>query len=217
MRNPDKKSRIKMERRDDLIQGTIRSIAAIGYNDATINTICEAAGLSRGLIGYYFKGKDELLIEAYRYLVAQANQDARQAVEAAGPDAMQRLLAATHMYFRRIKDEHEESLVTLACLGVAPWNAGMGELTRTLWRKYRSWIEKMIAEAAADRKLDLDARKASITYVQMGDGLWMGWLLDPEAYTLDEAEGILRDWLLDLLGEARSPSPAKPPEAETAE
>lgn len=209
MRNPEKKSRIKMERREDLIQGTIRSIAAIGYSDATINTICEAAGLSRGLIGYYFKGKDELLIEAYRYLVAQANEDARRSVEGAGSDPMQRLLAATHMYFRRIRQEHEESLVTLACLGVAPWNAPMGELTRTLWRKYRGWIEKMIAAAATERKLDIDARKAAITYVHMGDGLWIGWLLDPEAYTLDEAEGILRDWLLDLLGERpAAPSPA---------
>ena len=55
MRNPEKKSRIKMERREDLIQGTIRSIAAIGYSDATINTICEAAGLSPAVLAPVLK------------------------------------------------------------------------------------------------------------------------------------------------------------------
>src|SRR5262245_33162951 len=125
MRAESKKTRIMMERRDDLIQGTIRSIAALGYNDSTVNTICEAAGLSRGLIGYYFKGKDELLIEAYRYLTEQADDEARKAVRGAGPDPLQRLLAANTMNFRRLATEKEGTLVAFACLGVAPWNPGM--------------------------------------------------------------------------------------------
>ncbi|UVC10549.1 TetR family transcriptional regulator C-terminal domain-containing protein [Rhizobium sp. TH2] len=201
-----------LERRDDLIQGTIRSIASIGYNDSTINTICEAAGFSRGLIGYYFKSKDELLIEAYRYLVAQADAEARQAVREAGPDPLQRLLAAIAQNFRRMRLNQEDTLVTWACLGVAPWNAGMLDLTHTLWRKYRSWIERMIAEAAAQRNLEIDARKAAITYVQLADGLWVGWLLDKEAYSLEEAEEIARDWILELLGEKQTkPAPARKP------
>jgi TetR/AcrR family transcriptional repressor of bet genes len=195
-----------MERRDDLIQGTIRSIAAIGYNDSTVNTICEAAGLSRGLIGYYFKGKDELLIEAYRYLTAQADDEARKAVRGAGSDPLQRLLAANSMNFRRLATEKEASLVSYACLGVAPWNPGMMGLTHELWRKYRKWIERMIAEAAAERDLEINARKAAITYVQLADGLWWGCLLDPEAYSLEEAEEIVRDWVLELLGENEPPA-----------
>lgn len=211
MRETEKKSRIKDERREDLILGTIRSIAGIGYSDSTINSICEAAGLSRGLIGYYFKGKDELLIEAYRYLVAQADRDARQAIETAGTDSLERLKAATHMYFSRIQREREESLVTWACLGVAPWNPAMLELTRTLWRRYRRWIERMIAAAAAERNLDIDARKAALTYSQMADGFWMGWVLDPEAYSLEEAEAIVNGWLMDLLGEKARRKPASRP------
>jgi TetR/AcrR family transcriptional regulator, transcriptional repressor of bet genes len=208
MRSDSKKSRIMMERRDDLIQGTIRSIAAIGYSDSTVNTICEAAGLSRGLIGYYFKGKEDLLIEAYRYLTAQADDEARTAVHAAGTDPLQRLLAANSMNFRRMATQKDATLVTFACLGVAPWNARMMGITHELWRKYRKWIERMITQAAAQRNLEIDARTAAITYVQMADGLWLGFLLDPEAYTLEEAEKIVRNWVLNLFNEK---DPAAPP------
>ncbi len=212
MRETARRSRIKEERREDLILGTIRSIAGTGYSDATINSICEAAGLSRGLIGYYFKGKDELLIEAYRYLVAQANRDAREAIANAGPDSLDQLKAATRMYFGRIQREQEESLVTWACLGVAPWNPAMLDLTRTLWRKYRRWIERMIAAAAAERNLEIDARKAALTYTQMADGFWMGWLLDPQAYSLEEAETIVNGWLSSLLEDGARPKPAAKPD-----
>ena len=127
-------------------------------------------------------------------------------MEAAGADALKRLLALTRMFFRRIKREKEESLVMLACRGVAPWHSEMLQLTRKLWREYRVWIEEMFAEAAADRNLEIDARKAALTFAQLSDGLWMGWLLDPEAYSLEEAEAAVRDWLLDYLEERQGAS-----------
>src|SRR5207244_12814696 len=130
MKEEDYKSPITIARREKLIFGTIRSIAAVGYNDATVKSICEEAGFSRGLIGYYFKGKDDLLIEAYRYLVEQENEEGRQSVEAAGADALKRLLALTRMFFRRIKREKEESLVMLACRGAAPWHSEGQRRTR---------------------------------------------------------------------------------------
>ena len=49
-----KRTRTIIARRQDLIQGTIKSIGNLGYHNSTVQTICEAAGLSRGLIGHYF-------------------------------------------------------------------------------------------------------------------------------------------------------------------
>lgn len=208
MKNVVNKSRITTERREKLILGAIGSIATGGYNDATVVSICEEAGLSRGLIGYYFKGKDELLIEAYRYVVEQEDDDARQAMQNAGPDPLDQLLSISATFFNRVKREKEQSLVVLACRGVAPWNSEMLDVTRQLWREYRVLVEKLLAQAAADRNLAIDVRKGAITYSQLNDGLWMGWLLDPEAYSLDDAEVIVRDWLFDYLGERRGPSSA---------
>lgn len=35
-------------------------------------------------------------------------------------------------------------------------------------------------------------------YAQMVDGFWMGWLLDRDAYSLEDATGIVSEWVLGL-------------------
>jgi TetR/AcrR family transcriptional repressor of bet genes len=195
-----KRTRTIVARRQDLIDGTIRSIAEHGYANSTVQTICESVGLSRGLIGHYFHGKDDLLLEAFRHMCARSDERMRHAIDAVGEDPLQRLLAATRVTFESASSR-DNALVWLACCGVAPWNASMTALHNRLYRRYRAWIERMIAEAAAERGIVLDAKRAALTYAQMVDGFWIGWLMDKDAFSLDEATQIVSDWVLDLLGE----------------
>lgn len=204
-----KRTKTIMARRMDLIQGTIRSISTLGYSNSTVQSICDAAGLSRGLIGHYFKGKDDLLLEAFRFLVAQAEENTRQSIRAVGNDPLQRLLAASDAAFSRIGKEHDgygdpRGLVWLACWGVSPWVPEMKSLQAKLWRRYRHWIERTMIQAANERGLKIDARRSSIMYSELINGLWIGWLLDNDAYTPEMASGIVRDWLLDLFDEDRA-------------
>lgn len=195
-------------RRQDLIRGTIESIAAVGYHNSTVQSICEAAGLSRGLIGHYFKGKEDLLMEAFRYLTEQLGEETRKAIRAVGPDPYQRLLAVASVTFREPTLSPGQAPVWLAFWGVARWNPEMLALHRQLWRSYRAWIERLMAAAAADRGLEIDAKRAALTFTQMIDGFWFGWIMDDEAYSPKDAETILHDWLMDLFGEGKtSPRP----------
>lgn len=201
-------------RRHDLVQGTIRSIAALGYANSTVQTICEAANVSRGLIGHYFDGKDELLLEAFRHLCDRQDAEMREAIRAAGDDALDRLLAATVVSFQSAASR-ENALVWLALCGVAPWNPQMTELHHTLYRRYRNWIEHMMVCAARDRGILINNRRAALTYAQMVDGFWIGWLLDREAYSLEEATEIVCGWLRTTFGEAKPKSRRKPAVART--
>lgn len=181
-------------RRLDLVRGTIRSIAALGYSSSTVQTICEAANVSRGLIGHYFDGKDALLLEAFRHLCDRQDAEMRDAIRGAGADPLDRLLAATRVSFQSAASR-ENALVWLALIGVAPWNPPMTELYHALYRRYRGWIEHMMLGAARDRGIAINARHAALAYAQMVDGFWIGWLMDHEAYSLEEATEIVCDWL----------------------
>ena len=205
-----KRTKTIIARRQDLMKGTIKSIATIGYHNSTVQTICEAAGLSRGLIGHYFKGKDDLLLEAFRHQTAEADEDTKQAIRAVGTDPVQRLLAATSVTFMRSATSREHALVWLAFCGVVPWNDSMGELHAKLYRRYRSWIQRMMEQAAAERGIEIDAKRAALTYAQMIDGFWMGWIMDNDAYSLDEATEIVSDWVLNLFGEKPTPKRKAP-------
>lgn len=194
MASPAKREQTLMARRQDLVQGTIRSIAALGYANSTVQTICEAANVSRGLIGHYFDGKDDLLIEAFRHLCEKQDAEMKHAIRSAGDDPLDRLLTATEVSFQSAASR-ENALVWLALCGVAPWNPQMTDLYHTLYRRYRSWIEHMMVRAARDRGITINPRHAALTYVQMVDGFWIGWLMDREAYALEEATEIVCDWL----------------------
>jgi TetR/AcrR family transcriptional repressor of bet genes len=81
------------KRRQQLLNATWRSIAENGLARTTLATVAANAGLSQGVAVFYFKSKVGLLTEALRdhYARYQANWEA--ALEAAGADPADRLIA----------------------------------------------------------------------------------------------------------------------------
>ncbi|WP_342640589.1 TetR family transcriptional regulator C-terminal domain-containing protein [Rhodoligotrophos ferricapiens] len=187
-------------RRQDLIRGTIRSIAQLGYANSTVQTICDAAGLSRGLIGHYFNGKEDLLLQAFRYLTERLDDHVRRALRQVGDDPFRRLLAVAIVTFSEPQIRRDTAPVWLAFWGVARWNPEMLAVHRELYARYRRWIERMIKAAAANRQLELDSRRAALTFTQLVDGLWFGWVME-EDYDLDEARHVLSSWVFETFNE----------------
>jgi TetR/AcrR family transcriptional repressor of bet genes len=212
-----KRTKTIIARRQDLIRGTIESVARLGYDRSTVQTICEAAGLSRGLVGHYFASKDDLLVEAFRFLTEQLGEETRRVVRAVGDDPLQRLLAVVSVTFREPMGDKEKAPVWLAFWGIARWRPELLKIHRELWRSYRRWIQHLIHSAARERGLKIDARRAAITFSQLIDGLWIGWIMDEEIYELKEAEEILHDWVLNLFAQAEPGRPSAMPRSETSE
>src|SRR5215469_3305930 len=117
-----KSSRIAEERKRDLIQAAIRDIAAHGYDAVTVATICEAAGFSRGLIGHYFSGKDDLLHEAVKTVAMELGAAIRAAADAAGPDPAARLHALITASFTPPGFTPEKVAVWVSLTGAARWS-----------------------------------------------------------------------------------------------
>lgn len=59
------------ERRTQISQGLIQSMARRGYAGASISEIARAAGLTPGLVHYHFKNKQEILLAALGDLAAR--------------------------------------------------------------------------------------------------------------------------------------------------
>jgi TetR/AcrR family transcriptional regulator, fatty acid metabolism regulator protein len=57
----DELSFIERARRAQLIGCTIETIATLGYGQASLAQIAKRAGVSKGVISYHFKSKDELI------------------------------------------------------------------------------------------------------------------------------------------------------------
>lgn len=80
------------QRRQQIVDGLLRTIASQGYTGATIQAIAGASGLAPGLVHYHFRDKREILVSLVEQLgtYATARFQARAAV---ATDAHQRLRA----------------------------------------------------------------------------------------------------------------------------
>ncbi|WP_434421583.1 TetR/AcrR family transcriptional regulator [Nannocystis pusilla] len=61
-------------RRAQIVQCTIEIIASMGYAQASLATIAERAGISKGVISYHFAGKDELIAQVYTSVMTKVTQ-----------------------------------------------------------------------------------------------------------------------------------------------
>lgn len=57
----------KEEKIDAILSTTLSLLARKGYENTTINDIADAAGISRGLLHYYFKDKEDLVARALTF------------------------------------------------------------------------------------------------------------------------------------------------------
>jgi TetR/AcrR family transcriptional repressor of bet genes len=176
-----KPSRIAELRRRDLIDAAIRDIATLGYDAVTVATICERAGFSRGLIGHYFAGKDDLLLEAVKTVATDLGAAIRSAARAAGDDPAARLHALITASFTPPGFTPEHVAVWVALAGNAHWSPVLAELYRTIWRDYRTGVGRLFSRAAQNRRIVLDSARTALTFSQLVEGLWVGWAADPQA------------------------------------
>lgn len=195
-----KPSAIAIERRRDLQEAAIRSIAAKGFAAVTVAMICEEAGFSRGLIGHYFKGKDDLLLEAIQGVSSELAEANRRAAKAAGKDPIERLHAVVKSSFSPPGFTREKVLVWVALAGNAPWSPQLATIYRDLWRDYRSGIAGLMKRAAQARGVAIDADLAALTFSQLIEGFWVGWAADPVAVDKARAEKACHDLVDRMLG-----------------
>ncbi|MCH7555569.1 MAG: transcriptional regulator BetI [Proteobacteria bacterium] len=183
------------DRRRALIDATLSIIAERGFAETTVARICDAAGVSRGLISHYFAGKDALLLEAYRRLSHELAAETAKAMNEGNGDPMSSLRALVEVSFRPPVFEADKIAAWLAFWSAARGSAAVNALNRELYRGYRAAVTRLMAEAARQRGAALDAHRAATALTALIDGLWLEHALDPEAFGADQAEAACLDYL----------------------
>ena len=88
------------DRRSELIEAALSIIAEHGAAETTVGRICDAAGVSRGLISHYFAGKEALLLETYRRLSEELATETAKAMKERDGDPVDALRALVEVSFR---------------------------------------------------------------------------------------------------------------------
>jgi TetR/AcrR family transcriptional regulator, transcriptional repressor of bet genes len=176
-----------------LIEATIVAIAAGGLHEATLTVVSDISGLSRGLVGYHFKTKNQMLRETLMYLTSEYREGWQAALSDPDASAEMRLLQLIDFDLgRKICSVHR----------VAVWYAFWGSVvTKRLYREVslpadRNYIalisQQVKALAREDRIQGLEPGNIAKGYAALVIGLWQQFNVSPGDFDRGDAKAICR-------------------------
>lgn len=96
---PDAREPRDARRRRELIEATIESIARNGLSGTTIAKVAEIANLSAGIVSFYFRTKDALLLATLEHIDSAFERRRLEVLDRAGDDPVRQLEAMIEVYF----------------------------------------------------------------------------------------------------------------------
>ncbi len=184
------------ERRQQLIDATMKCIAHKGMGGMTLGDVAGEAGLSQGIVNLHFESKENLLKETLRYLADEYKTQFNKALEMAGPRAADKLRALMELDLRpSICDRRKISV----------WFAFWSEVkSRPVYRKicdesdryYEAVIENLCAELIAEGDYDnVTASSVAVALNAMTNGLWLSYLISPKTFDRQSATSAINQYL----------------------
>jgi AcrR family transcriptional regulator len=177
----------RIQRRQQLIDATMRVLARKGYAQTTLSDVALEAGVSHGLVNFHFQSKEKLLTATLLFLSDEYRTNWMTALEAAGDKPAHRLAALLSADFNDEICRPER----LAC-----WCSFWGEAqSRPLYQqecsanddRYIEQLENICAAIVAEGGYRVDPVRVARVLRLCSEGLWNDMLSMTVPYTRDEA------------------------------
>jgi AcrR family transcriptional regulator len=173
-----------------IVEAMRESVGEVGIAGSTFERVSDKAGVSRGLLHYYFGSKERLLVEVIRRDTEIRISEFGSELEAA--NSVDELIGAFFGMFERTMSEGQGYVYMVSELFVAgrhsPELAGeLGELYRTARDAFAAILERKQAEGVIKLRFDADAVLAYL--FAAGDGAAVQMLTDP-SYDIEASTGI---------------------------
>src|SRR5215813_5838399 len=208
---------VKEARQRQLIDATISTIGRVGYSGTTLTHVAGAAGLSPGIVNFYFKSKDQLLAATLAQLAEEHESLWLAKIAAAGGSPEAGLDAMIEADFDPVICTREKVVVWFAFWAEAQsrplYHSVVSELEERYFQQTQAFCAQLIEQGGY---AGIDAADVARGLNAISDGLWADLLILPETFDLEAAKRICRTFLraifpqhFPLAGQAAAqPAPA---------
>ncbi len=172
------RANVKDKRKAQLIAAALESIAKRGLLETTITHISKGAGMSRGIINFYFTSKEMMLRETLKTLIDEYEAEWLEALAKAPDDGRARLGAIVAAHFNKKLCSARRLNVMSAFWG----HAATQSAYRNQLEAADAKIENTLTEALAHTlggSLE-EARSAATELHALIRGLWLSFMLNPQ-------------------------------------
>jgi len=193
------KADVAAERKDQIVRATVECITRNGYSNFSMQDVARTAGVSKGIIHYYFLNKEELMMSVLEK-VAGDIEGVLQSDMASIKDARRKLEIFVEVCFDIVRSTREYYQVNMDF-----WTQinQKEEVRRAIARHYANFRETcaiVIREGVQQGVFkQVDAGNYSSIIIAIIDGLSLQWLFDDKVFDYDtivkKASNIILDGL----------------------
>lgn len=168
------------EKQVQLIRTTYRLIGERGTYRVSMREVAAAAGMSKGLIPYYFKTKENLVLATMRWVLSEVAERIRRAI-AGAETPEQRILAMVDVIFFEPEANRRFYIAYLDLVERAARLDRFSELSAAFKTIVNSLYAEVIRSGIAQRAFRVrDVDEAAEAVRAIVDGLFLQWLQEED-------------------------------------
>lgn len=175
---------MKDKRKQQLIDANIASIAKRGLSETTIAHVSQGAGMSRGIVNFYFTTKEAMMQETCQYLADEYAATWERALEKQGKEANpeQALRAVVAAQFTSAVCNQKKLAVWVAFWGHASSHKDYQKIIATADAEFTAQLRGLWAELGDTA---VDAETFAYELHALIRGSWLHFLLSSQAAERD--------------------------------
>jgi TetR/AcrR family fatty acid metabolism transcriptional regulator len=179
---------IAPKRRAEIIEATFFCIALKGYSNITMQNIADSAGVSKGVIHYYFRNKEDLFLSVFEKLTKDLDTHIGRKVNRAKspPEKIRAIISAV---FEMVRGSKKFQVVLLDFWAHSTKHPTLRAANANQYARYRHLTKKIIAEGIAEGYFKkCDTNRVASAIIGLIEGFMIQWIFDPKAFDLRRAQ-----------------------------
>jgi AcrR family transcriptional regulator len=193
------KADVAAERKEQIVRATVDCISKYGYHKFSIQDVARSAGVSKGIIHYYFLNKDELMMSVLDKVAGDIEQ-VLQADMATIEDPVQKMEIFVNVCFNVVRNTREYYQVNMDFWTQINQKEEVRNVIARHYAKFRETAAAVVrqgVESGKFRQVDPDQYGAYV--IAVIDGLSLQWLFDEKVFNYDEMVKVARRLVIEGL------------------
>lgn len=169
-------------RRAQIVRATIRCLAQDGYARLTMKKVAREAGVSQGILHYYFRDKREILAAALETVAADLNRRVAVAQARGARDPRARLASVVRACLEVAVQQREVWVVFIEFWGEMPHDRRLRDINAAVYARARAALGALVQEGVrAGLFRNVRPADAASVILALVDGVSLQLTFEPDA------------------------------------
>ena len=179
------KADVAAERKDQIVRATVDCITKYGYHNFSMQDVARTAGVSKGIIHYYFLNKDELMMSVLDKVAGDIERVLASEMSSI-TDARRKLEVFIEVCFDIVRSTKEYYQVNMDFWTQINQKDEVKKVIARHYLKFREAAAAVIREGiAAGAFRPVDVKDYASYIIAVIDGLSLQWLFDEASFEYD--------------------------------